>query len=233
MRDRSTPPATRAAVRRASVSLDVVVLTPLGRGLAVLCVRADPRARDKWILPWDAPRGEESLDAGAARVARAALGAGPAWLEQVVAIGDDRRHPADAELSVGYVALAPLGTGAPGGGAGAWFPIGELPQLPPRHRALVDAAADAVRVRLDQSPIAFRLLPPTFTLSELQEIYELLLGRRLHKASFRRALQAAYLVEPIDEWRSEGRGRPAQLHRFAPRKRRGGRRGVRFELLGG
>jgi hypothetical protein len=40
-------------------------------------------------------------------------------------------------------------------------------------------------------------------------------------------------VEPTDEWRSEGRGRPAQLFRYAPRKRRGGRRGVRFELLGG
>ena len=63
--------------------------------------------------------------------------------------------------------------------------------------------------------------------------YELLLGRRLHKASFRRALQAAWLVEPTDEWRSEGRGRPAQLFRYAPRRRRNQRRGVRFDLLSG
>jgi hypothetical protein len=62
-------------------------------------------------------------------------------------------------------------------------------------------------------------------------MYELLLGKRLHKASFRRALQAAWLVEPTDEWRSEGRGRPAQLYRYAPKKRRKGRRGVRFDLL--
>jgi 8-oxo-dGTP diphosphatase len=75
------------------------------------------------------------------------------------------------------------------------------------------------------------LLPATFTLSELQHMYELLLGRRLHKASFRRALAAAALVEPTDEWRSEGRGRPAQLYRFGPKKRRRGRRGVRFDLL--
>jgi hypothetical protein len=44
-------------------------------------------------------------------------------------------------------------------------------------------------------------------------------------------LQASYLVEPTDEWRSEGRGRPAQLFRYAPRKRRGARRGVRFDLF--
>jgi 8-oxo-dGTP diphosphatase len=110
--------------------------------------------------------------------------------------------------------------------------VDELPPVPPRHRAMIDAALLAVRARLDHSPIAFSLLPPTFTLSQLQEVYELLIGRRVHKASFRRALHAAWLVEPTDEWRSEGRGRPAQLFRYAPRKRRGGRRGVRFDGLG-
>jgi 8-oxo-dGTP diphosphatase len=95
---------------------------------------------------------------------------------------------------------------------------------------MVDRAAIAVRQRLDHSPIAFRLLPATFTLSELQRIYELLLGRRLHKASFRRALQGSFLVEPTDAWRSEGRGRPAQLFRFAPKKRRRPGRSVRFDL---
>jgi 8-oxo-dGTP diphosphatase len=134
---------------------------------------------------------------------------------------------------VAFLALVPSGTPAPIGGDAAWFPVDDLPPIAPRHGAIVDAALRAVRARLDQSPIAFRLLPPTFTLSQLQDIYELLLGRRLHKASFRRALHAAWLVEPTDEWRSEGRGRPAQLFRYAPRKRRGARRGVRFEGLGG
>jgi 8-oxo-dGTP diphosphatase len=112
-----------------------------------------------------------------------------------------------------------------------WVDHDQLPLLAPRHRAIVEAAVDVVRRRIDQSPLAFRLLPPAFTLSELQSIYELLLGRSLHKASFRRALQAAFLVEPTDEWRSEGRGRPAQLFRYAPRRRRGARRGVRFDLI--
>ena len=94
------------------------------------------------------------------------------------------------------------------------------------------AALAALRDRMDLAPIAFRLLPAAFTLAELQATYELLLGRRLHKASFRRALQGAYLVEPTDAWRSEGRGRPAQLFRYAPRARRGRGRSVRFELLG-
>jgi hypothetical protein len=89
----------------------------------------------------------------------------------------------------------------------------------------------AIQARLDQAPIAFRLLPAKFTLSELQQMYELLLGKRLHKASFRRALQAAWLVEPTDEWRSEGRGRPAQLYRYSPKKKRRAQRGVRFDFM--
>src|SRR5581483_10783642 len=116
--------------------------------------------------------------------------------------------------------------------AGEWVALGELPQLPGRQRETVETALGAMRARVDQQPIAFRLLPPAFTLSELQAVYELLLGRRLHKASFRRSLHASALVEPTEEWRSEGRGRPAQLFRYAPPRRRRQRRGIRFDLLG-
>jgi hypothetical protein len=97
---------------------------------------------------------------------------------------------------------------------------------------MADAALSTLRTRMDHAPIAFRLLPRLFTLSELQSMYELLLGRRLHKASFRRSLLAASLVEATDEWRAKGRGRPAQFFRYSPRRRRSGPRAVRFDLLG-
>lgn len=224
----------RASSRRPALSVDIVSLTPNGRHLTALLVRAgDARGKERWELPHGAPRADETIDDAAARVERAALGAQPAMLEQIGAFGDRRRHPSDAVVSIGYVALVAIGASASLVGDAAWFPVDELPPIAPRHRAIVDGAMHAVRARLDQSPIAFRLLPPTFTLSQLQEIYELLLGRRLHKASFRRALHASWLVEPTDEWRSEGRGRPAQLFRYAPRKRRGSRRGVRFEGVSG
>jgi 8-oxo-dGTP diphosphatase len=229
MRERSTSPM-KAAVRRATLAVDVVVLSPRADALAVLLMRAPAGGRERWSLPWDAPRPDEGLEEAAARIAESALGTAPAFFEQVGAISDGKRHPGDADVSIGIVALMPASEEPPAGDA-EWFPLAALPSLAPRHRAIVERAAAVARQRVDQSPLAFRLLPPTFTLSELQAVYELLLGRRLHKASFRRALQASYLVEPTDEWRSEGRGRPAQLFRFAPRKRRGVRRGVRFDLF--
>jgi len=234
MRERPQATAARPGQRRATFSVDVVLLTPRGKQLAVLLVRADEtRTRERWSVPYVEPEVDESMLDAAKRVASDAAHVDPTWLEHVGAFGDGRRHPAETDLTVGYVGVVPQGTSLPPEGDFAWFPLSDIPALAPRQRVFLDAALDTIRLRLDQAPIAFRLLPPTFTLSELQQTYELLLGRRLHKASFRRALQAAWLVEPTDEWRSEGRGRPAQLFRYAPRRRRSQRRGVRFDLLTG
>jgi 8-oxo-dGTP diphosphatase len=233
MPERPVSAGSRPTARRAALTIDVVLLAAQGRRLTMLLARAaDARSKERWELPWDGVRGDEALEDAAERIARGALGSSLVQLDQVSAFGDRRRHPGNADLSVAFLGLVPGGAPGPVGGDTAWFPVDELPPVPPRHRAMIDAALLAVRARLDHSPIAFSLLPPTFTLSQLQEVYELLIGRRVHKASFRRALHAAWLVEPTDEWRSEGRGRPAQLFRYAPRKRRGGRRGVRFDGLG-
>ncbi|GAC1652891.1 MAG: NUDIX domain-containing protein [Gemmatimonadaceae bacterium] len=217
------------------MSLDITLITPRGRGLAALLSRVDDfEGRERWALPWDAPRKNETLDAAALRVSRGVIGVAPALLEQAGAVADDRRHPGNAEVSVGYFGLVPESQATASMDQRClWWPLAELPAIPPRHRVLLDRARETLRSRLDRAPIAFRLLPATFTLGELQEIYEILLGKALHKASFRRSLQAAALVEPTDEWRSEGRGRPARLFRYASNHRPGTHRGVRFDFLAG
>jgi len=221
MRDRSSRPS--------AFSVDVVLVTATRNQLAVLLAR-NSSERERWALPWRPSQTGETFELAATRSAQEALGEAPSWMEQIGAFGEGKRHPSDADISVAYVALVPHETASPRAGY-TWFQIADLPPLSPRQRSMVDAATRTIQGRLDQAPIAFRLLPSTFTLSELQQMYELLLGKRLHKASFRRALQAAWLVEPTDEWRSEGRGRPAQLFRYLPKKRRRPHRGVRFDFL--
>lgn len=229
MRDRSS-----SARRGAAYSVDVVLVTPLDRHLALLLVRAPEGGLDRWTLPWSLPHPSDStLEDTAARVARRVVPSSPAWLEQTGAFADGRRHPGEVDLSVAFVGAVPVGTLSASGEDAAWFPVSELQPLAPRQRAIAVAALDSLRVRLDYAPVAFRMLPPTFTLSDLQRVYEILLGHRLHKASFRRALHGSSLVEATDEWRSEGRGRPAQLFRHPPKRRRPGARNrtVRFDLL--
>jgi 8-oxo-dGTP diphosphatase len=215
--------------RLALYTVDAVLVTAMGNELAILLGR-NSSDRERWSLPWRIPQTGETLDAAAATTARDALGEVPSWVEQIGAFGDGKRHPSEADVSVAYVGLIPHQTASPRDGH-TWFPVANPPLLAPRQRAMVDGATKTLQSSLDQAPIAFRLLPATFTLSELQQMYELLLGKRLHKASFRRALQAAWLVEPMDEWRSEGRGRPAQLFRYLPKKKRRPHRGVRFDFL--
>ena len=214
--------AARKLARVITLTVDVVLFTPEAGELAVLVVPAETgrtRSRERWVLPSSTPGADDSLDDTAARVAREALGAAPSSLDQAMATGGR------SDVTVTYFGLAPKRQAT-------WVSTSELANLPARQTAEIDAALSAMRARVDQQPIAFKLLPSTFTLSELQSVYELLLGRRLHKASFRRSLHASSLVEATDEWRSEGRGRPAQLFRYAPPRRRRQRRGIRFDLLG-
>jgi 8-oxo-dGTP diphosphatase len=186
--------------------------------LAVLLVDGAERRRAQ--LPTAAVPTTGTLEHAGDVLARAAVGRTPVWRAQAGALMQDG-------LVLVVSAVVPAGTAAPAGSQ--WVAVERAPAA---QGAAIHAALTMLRDRLDREPVAFRLLPPTFTLSELQEVYELLLERRVHKASFRRTLLAAHLVEPTESWRSEGRGRPAQLFRYSPRRRRGVQRSVRFELLG-
>ena len=100
-------------IRRPSYTIDVVLLTAVGSQLAVLLCRA-PEGREKWVLPWDASRPQEIMEAAATRIAKATSAGEPAWLEQVGALGDGKRHPSESEISVAYAGLMPMGTPSAG-----------------------------------------------------------------------------------------------------------------------
>ena len=219
---------SRTAPSAGLVSIDVVLVSLHERRLWVLSEASGATKARGLSLPWGAPARREPLDEAAARIARRAVGVTPAWMEQAGAFGDALKHPGGSTLSVCYAAVLPWSKAAQ---SWAWMDAQALSRLTERHRRMVSAALGVIRVRLEQAPLAFALLPREFTLSELQQTYETILARRLHKASFRRSLQAAFLVDPTGEWRGEGRGRPAQLYRFVPRRRTSGRRGVRLDLL--
>lgn len=221
--------SARRPARRIPITLDLVLFAFREGRLQVLAIEErDGRTRRE--LPWIPYDGSEPLEAAVRQGAREALGSMPQWLTQAGTFDTRRRHPADGGLSVAFVGL--VGDGRDYLPAGhVWCNLDELGALPSRQRAMLEDALAMLRDRIDFDPVAFRLLPSTFTLSELQQIYEQLLGHPLHKASFRRALQSAELVQPLNEYRTEGRGRPAQLYRYAPRQRRPSARSARFDLL--
>jgi 8-oxo-dGTP diphosphatase len=214
--------STSRSATPATFSIDVVLFACHDRRLWTLTAAA---GRQRVELPWGTIIRGEALDVAAQRIARQAAGHAPEWIEQVGAFADGAAHPSGLALSVCYVGVRPWVDGL------SWKDVHPLPALGERQHRMLSNAMAAMRTRLEHRPIAFSMLPREFTLSELQTTYETILARRLHKASFRRALQAAFLVDPTGEWRGEGRGRPAQLFKYAPRRRKGTRRGVRLDLL--
>src|SRR5512133_94860 len=226
--------SARKLVRVITLTVDVVLFTPQDSELAVLLMPAAAgrtRARDRWTLPSGTLRPDDSFSDAASRIAREALGSVPSFLDQASATTGPRSPQVDrTDVTVTYFGLAPNAGASPQHNA-SWISTSDVEGLATHQKTEIESALTAMRARIDQHPIAFKLLPHTFTLSELQSVYELLLGRRLHKASFRRSLHASSLVEATDEWRSEGRGRPAQLFRYVPPRRRRQRRGIRFDLL--
>ncbi len=209
-------------------SLDLVLLSPRD-GEWYVCTAAGA-ARSRGVsrtLPFlgVSKTPSEALPALAKALATKTVGTAPRWMTQVGAFSEGT-HPADTAISIAFAAVYPDGTVRDEEG---WVRA-ETAALPPRQKALLKATLGMLKHTVEHEPIAFHALPTTFTLRELQQVYELLLERSLHKASFRRSLHAAHLVEPTKAWRAEGRGRPAQLYKFAPKRRKGAVRGVRFEL---
>jgi hypothetical protein len=82
------------------------------------------------------------------------------------------------------------------------------------HRRILATAIARLRAKLKYRPVVFELMPPEFTLTELQRTVEAISGRHLHKQNFRRLVETAALVEPTDEFSTATGGRPAALFRF-------------------
>lgn len=82
------------------------------------------------------------------------------------------------------------------------------------HRRILATAIARLRAKLKYRPVVFELLPPEFTLTDLQRTVEAISGRHLHKQNFRRLVENAALVEPTGEMSTQTGGRPAALFRF-------------------
>jgi hypothetical protein len=82
------------------------------------------------------------------------------------------------------------------------------------HRRILATGIARLRAKIKYRPVVFELMPPQFTLLQLQRAVEALAGRRLHKQNFRRLIEQQELVEETGAIAAEPRGRPAKLFRF-------------------
>jgi 8-oxo-dGTP diphosphatase len=210
------------------VTVDVVLFTVVGglrdlRLQVLLIERGGEPQRGTWALPGGFVRENEDLPDAAARELAEETGITDVYLEQVGAVGTPGRDPRGHTVTVvwmGLVAGDCHQLKASGDARAArWFDVsgpGPLPPLAFDHARLMEQALAHLRRRVVEAPLAFELLPQTFTLGELQALYEAILGRPLDRRNFRRKLRELAFVHPAAGTRRGGAHRPAQLYRFEP-----------------
>jgi len=221
---------------RAALTVDCVVFGFDDGELKVLLIeRALEPFKGKWALPGGFVRLDETLDEAARRELAEEAGLQEVFLEQLYTFGAVDRDPRERVVSVAYYALVKLAafrTKAATDAADAkWFPISKVPRLAFDHAHILATALVRLKGKVRYQPIGFELLPPKFTLSQLQHLYEAVLGTELDKRNFRKKVLGFGLLAPLKETQMAGRHRPAQLFRFdAERYDKLKRRGLLFEL---
>lgn len=209
---------------RPLVTVDVVIFCLRDDDLKVLLACPGPEGR-AWAIPGGPIRRDEDLEAAAIRTLDEQAGLRDVYLEQLYTFGQPGRVPGEPVIAVVYLAAVSAADVGPGGvaaapGCGAetrhrvrWWSIYDLPPLVLDHADILRYALTRLRFKLEYTAVGFELLPPTFTLSELQKAYEVILGEELDKRNFRRKILAAGVIESTGGTRG-GEGRPAQLYRY-------------------
>ena len=221
---------------RAALTVDCVVFGLDESELKLLLIeRALESFKGKWALPGGFVRVAETLDEAARRELVEEAGLKNVFLEQLYTFGGVDRDPRERVVSVAYYALVKLAahnTKAATDAADArWFPVSKVPKLAFDHADILATALARLKGKVRYQPIGFELLPPKFTLSQLQHLYEAVLATGLDKRNFRKKVLSFGLLVPLQETQMTGRHRPAQLFRFdADKYKKLKRRGFNFEM---
>ena len=222
---------------RPALTVDCVVFGfEADAALRVLLIqRKLPPYEGHWALPGGFVRVDESVDAAAVRELQEETGIAEVFLEQLYTFGAVERDPRGRIVSVAYYALINLQEhpvqAATDASDAQWFELSALPELGFDHQEILNRAIARLRAKIRYEPIGFELLPKRFTLSQLQRLYEQVLGRSLDKRNFRKRLLKMSLLIDTGEKEKGVSHRAAQLYQFDLEKYRAlKQQGFSFEL---
>lgn len=205
------------------VTVDVVLMTLVEGDLLLALAKRDrePFAGD-WTLPggWVHTDEDEDALAAAERILKDKAGIKSPYLEQLFSFAGRHRDPRGWSVSIAYYALVPHELIKDNDPRVTWRAVTDVKSMPFDHLSIVKHAVERVRSKTLYSSLPIMLCGSSFTLTELQSVYEQLLGTTLDKRSFRRRIEEMDAIEPVPGGLARGAAhRPAQRYR---RKRRFG-----------
>ncbi|NOT75070.1 MAG: NUDIX hydrolase [Cyclobacteriaceae bacterium] len=206
------------------ISVDAVVFgyDPV-EGVSVLLITRKFEPFQKfWALPGGLVKNDESLEEAVHRELKEEAGIDVNYLEQLYSFGKPERDPRNRVISVAYYGLVrpkdfhiSAQTDAEDV---AWFNIRKLPKLAFDHKQIVDLAIKRLQGKIAYEPIGFELLDKKFPFSDLEKLYQALLGRDLDRRNFKKKIIGYGFLEELEESVQRGVGRPAALYQFNKKK---------------
>jgi ADP-ribose pyrophosphatase YjhB (NUDIX family) len=221
------------------ISVDCVIFGFHENSLKVLLLKF--KKTPVWALAGGFVGPEEDVDQAAQRILAERTGLSDIYLEQFYTFGDLARNYRAVDehrdvnnamggspmkmdwvdqrfITIGYYALVDYSKVAvnPGGvsDASEWMDVSALPKLFLDHNRIVLKALESLRRNLDEKLVAFELLGDTFTMSDLQMVYETILGKRLVRTNFQRKILSLEILERIEKKYTGGAHKAPYLYRL-------------------
>lgn len=209
---------------RPAVTVDNLIFGFEDKELKILLIqRKNAPFKGEWALPGGYVEINESLTDAALRELKEETGITNAFIQQLQAFGEVDRDPRGRTITVAYYAMVRFEdvqlVSDNDATSVAWFRVSELPVLAFDHDEIIAFALNRLREEFKSKPVGFELLPEQFTLSELQNLYESVLGKELDKRNFRKKMLSLELLRETENSDRVVR-RMAHLYQFDRNKYR-------------
>lgn len=207
-------------------TIDCVILSLHNGELQVLLTeRNEYPYKDWWSIPGYFVNKYEEMEDAVTRICHEMTGLKNIVMDQLAAFAGVKRHPEGRILTVAYLALVqfdevknkikPISSYMK---QAKWFPVNELPELAFDHSEIVQRSLERLKTILPFSSDIYALLPEKFTLTQLQQLYEAVLGKTLDKRNFRKKINSLGYLKPLDEVQTGVSYRAAKLYKFDRKK---------------
>ncbi|MBQ3381938.1 MAG: NUDIX hydrolase [Bacteroidales bacterium] len=181
-----------------ALTADCVIFSYDGKDLLVLLVKRGLEPfKGEWALPGGFIKPEETVEEGAKRELFEETSLKAEYMEQIRVFSAPDRDPRQRVVTVPFFALVknvPV-VGGDDAERAEWFPVDKLPELAFDHAQILAAAREALKHSLYFNPVSFDLLPQTFTMPQLQRLYELILGRKFDRRNFARKMNSLGILD--------------------------------------
>jgi 8-oxo-dGTP diphosphatase len=202
--------------KKITITVDIIIFTIKSNNLNVLLIKRDIEPeKGTWALPGGRVNLDESLEDAAKRELEEETGVKNVYLEQLYTFGAPHRDSRGRVVTVAYFALINSDNqklqASTDVADAQWYNVNKLPKLAFDHKEIFNYALKRLRWKLEYTTVGFELLPKQFTLTQLQSLYEVILGRELDKRNFRKKILSLDVVKDLGKMTVGAAHRPAKL----------------------